>query len=282
MSSVHGTLRRLERLNAACTGNRTAALQTEGASATTTDAVNVDTSRMSAYDKGQYEIACCMKRVRENIVRMEDAADTMDITQRAEVSNSIRRDMSNMKKNAYTLYRVAVKEGRREDYNQLMAHINKTEQLKRASYGGQLTGDVIDREGSGIGAAGANTFNADSSAMHRSGEPLMSARDDEEFALFFEQTKKRDLEMDDALDRIGVGLTRLNENALSLQSELSTQQRLLDDTEVKVDGVHVKLTSMNARLRKTLKELGKDRIAMYVFCCILLIAIAGGIYFAAK
>ncbi|ORC91215.1 syntaxin [Trypanosoma theileri] len=290
MSSLQGTMRRLERLHVACGGTKSA-----GSHLTTSMKNNdndnnkeeeVDTSQMTAYEKGQYRIACFMKRVRENVSHIETTGDSMNITQRTEISNSIRRDISNMKKEAVILNRIAVKEGRREDYNQLMIHVNKTEQLQRARFGAPLVDDAIgigsSSSGGGFTVSGATAFTYNNHTSHESSVPLLSAREDDEFALFFEQTKMRDKDIDESLDRIGAGLERLNENALLLNSELSTQQRLLDDTETKVDNVHGKLVSMNARLRKTLKEMDKDKVAIYIFCCLLLLGIMGGIYFVAS
>ncbi|KAH9577794.1 hypothetical protein LSM04_004571 [Trypanosoma melophagium] len=282
MSSLQGTIRRLERLHETCGGVKSVSAHTATSVKMNEEVEEVDTSQMTAYEKGQYRIACFMKRVRDSIAHMETKGDSMNITQRGEVSNSIRRDISNMKKEVVILNRIAMKEGRREDYNQLMIHVNKTEQLQRERFGGPLVdNDVNIGSNSGFGVSAVTVFTHDDSSQG-STEPLLSARDDEEFAVFFEQTKKRDIEIDQSLDRIGAGLTRLNENAMLLNAELSTQQRLLNETETKVDDVHGKLVSMNSRLRKTLKQMDKDRVAIYIVCCILLLGIIGGIYSVAS
>jgi chromosome segregation ATPase len=85
--------------------------------------------------------------------------------------------------------------------------------------------------------------------------------------------------IDQALDRIALGVTRLHENATAIKSELQVQNTLLDETEAKLDKVTGNLKGVNKKLKETLKQVDKDRLCVYLFCCIILLGIAGGIYF---
>ncbi|KAG8344422.1 hypothetical protein ERJ75_000256400 [Trypanosoma vivax] len=283
MSGLQRTLQQLERINELCGGTARLGL----------DVSVADANAMTSYNKGQHRIACLVKRARDNIGLIAEAGGTMNIARRAEVSNSVRRDISTMKKECANLKRVAMREGKRTEYEQLMLHVRKTEQMQRALYGRQVLGDTLDslaveshssRSGFSVGdpMPTSESMGAQGPMPREGAASLLSPYDIEEFAVFFEQTRKKDSEIDQAINRIGVNVSRLHDNALTLHSELSMQQRLLDETELKVDSVHSKLNSMNERLRKTLKELERDRMGMYMFCCLLLTSVLGALYTASK
>ncbi|EAN76469.1 syntaxin, putative [Trypanosoma equiperdum] len=280
MSDVKGALTRLERLHEACGG---AGLSTVGALPADGGA-NMSVNEVGSYEKGQYHVACLMKRARESMTILAETGESMDIARRAEISNSIRRDMSAVKKECTALNRVAMKEGKRGDYMQLLSFVNKTEQFQRRLHNGPVLGEASGAIGDGSthvggttpGVPEANAVTADSE--NREVGSFISASEVEGFLQFFEETRKRDAEIDQVLERISAGVTRLQENALTLRSELCTQQRLLDDTEEKVDGIHAKLDSLNIKLRRTLEQVDKDRMSVYILCCLLLLGIYGAIY----
>ena len=86
------------------------------------------------------------------------------------------------------------------------------------------------------------------------------------------------LERAGAVDRISAGVTRLHDNALAIRDELKVQNAMLNEVEEKTDRIHGKLKGLNKKLKQTINEVDKDKICIYVFCFILLLGLAGGIY----
>lgn len=258
MAEVTVALRKLQKLNEACGNGPKKAAEPE-----------VDLTKMSPYEQQQYKIACDMKRARENILELDNLGDKVSITRKTELSNNIRKDLNSMKKDAITLQKLAVKEKKKDEYDQLVSHVKKTDQLYRARFGGRQIDDV----NSGAPVPVNNI------EMNDLGTPMVSLRDDDEFVQFFQQTQKNDQTIDQALDRIALGVTRLHENATMIKSELAVQSTLLDETEAKLDKVHTNLKGVNKKLKETIKQVDKDRFCIYIFCCIILLGLAGGIYF---
>eukprot|EP00672_Neobodo_designis_P026849 CAMPEP_0174852938 /NCGR_PEP_ID=MMETSP1114-20130205/27278_1 /TAXON_ID=312471 /ORGANISM="Neobodo designis, Strain CCAP 1951/1" /LENGTH=316 /DNA_ID=CAMNT_0016087559 /DNA_START=39 /DNA_END=989 /DNA_ORIENTATION=+ len=112
------------------------------------------------------------------------------------------------------------------------------------------------------------------------GNAGQNLREDEEFALFFEQIAKQDQRIDQALDRIHAGTLQLKENAMNINRELKVQQVLLDETEEKVAKTTERLTSLNKRVKKAVKDVEADRMCMYVICCVLMLGLVGFILYS--
>jgi hypothetical protein len=262
MTEVTFALRRLQSLNQKVGGGKK------------NEEPEVDTSKMSPYEQMQYKIACDMKRTRENILELDNLGNSASITRKTELSNNVRKDMNNMKKDCAALQRLSVKEKKTDEYAQLVSHVKKTDQLYRGRFGGKSVDE------SGPSGSNATSLNAmEMNDLGNASAPMVSLRDDDEFVQFFQQTQKNDVTIDQALDRIALGVTRLHENATAIKSELAIQNTLLDETENKLDKVHGNLKGVNKKLKDTIKQVDKDRLCLYVFCCIILLGIAGGIYF---
>eukprot|EP00760_Papus_ankaliazontas_P017585 PhM_4_TR17330/c0_g1_i1/m.88001 len=236
----------------------------------------VDTSRMSEFQKGQYYMAALMQKIRSNIEKLDEIENTgASAAQKAEVSNTIRKDIAQLKKDALTVKKAAQADNKRAEYETLIAHKTKTEQLFAARFvQDQSTRDNI------MGAAlGKGKQSQDLSTLmdknNTEMRPMVSVRDDEEFQLFFQNTKQNDRLIDEAVDRIGQGVTRLHENALQIQSELKVQKVLLEETEDKVDRINDQLITLNSKLKKTIESVDKDKMLMYLICCIVLLGVLG-------
>lgn len=127
---------------------------------------------------------------------------------------------------------------------------------------------------SGEDVGGTNT-------MQKGGGPVpyqsagASLQDDQEFQLFFEQVRDNDQLMDQAFDRIAQGVTRIQENARMLTSELQVQDRLIDEVEVKVEKTTTELKGMNKKLKKAIKEVHKTNMCLYALCFIAILGIIG-------
>mmetsp|Transcript_61051 Transcript_61051/g.70939 ORF Transcript_61051/g.70939 Transcript_61051/m.70939 type:complete len:267 (+) Transcript_61051:178-978(+) len=264
MTDVTFALRRLQKLNDKCGGGKKNV------------EAEVDTSKMSPYEQKQYKIAVDMKRTRENILELDNLGEKASATRKAELANAIRKDLNSMKKEAAALQRISNQEKKSEEYSQLVSHIKKTDQLYRARFGGR----AVDDAAAGPTGSNATTFNP--VEMNDLGAPMVSLREDEEFVQFFAQTQKNDVTIDQALDRIAQGVTRLHETATNIKSELQVQNTLLDETEAKLDKVHGNLKGVNKKLKETIKQVDSDRLCVYLFCCLVLLGLAGGIYYVIR
>jgi SYP7 family syntaxin len=239
----------------------------------------VDTSKMSEFEKGQYFMAVSMKRIRDNIEKL-DAMDANGSTAtKAELGNQIRKDIAQMKKDAINIKKSAQAEGKRSEYETLLTHKSKTEQLFSSRFvqdeGTRAALNAAAAGGNKKGAPGLSSLLDAPAAGGQEMQPMMSVRDDEEFQLFFQQTKNLDKKMDQALDRISMGVSRLHENANQIGSELKVQAVLLSEQEKKVDKLNEQMYTLNHKLKKTLDDVDKDKWCVYLICCILLLGILG-------
>eukprot|EP00759_Apiculatamorpha_spiralis_P011078 PhF_6_TR18546/c0_g1_i1/m.27084 len=196
-------------------------------------------------------------------------------TKSARTSHSSKKDAINVKKSAQT-------ENRRSEYETLLSHKAKTEQLFQSRFvQDQATREALNAAAGGspgkkpIASLKSLMDGANPGGSGEEMQPMMSVRDDEEFQLFFEHTKSLDKKMDQALDRISAGVSRMHENALQIKSELKVQEVLLKETEQKVDNLNEQLYTLNGKLKKTLEEVDKDKCCIYLVCCLLLLGIAG-------
>ena len=112
--------------------------------------------------------------------------------------------------------------------------------------------------------------------------PLINPREDEEFMQFFEQTRINDQKINEALERVLQGVIGLKESALNIQRELKEQNKALEEAEVKTVDITNQLIPLNKRLKNTIKQVENDRMVCYVACFVLLLAIAGVIYYLFK
>lgn len=267
--SINVHLRRLTALQEKCGGNPNKKKEED----------TVDTSKMSAYEQQQYKIAVDMRRTRETMAEIEALPSGASVDKRARLNNQVRGAVSKMVAETKELRHLATKENRKEEYLQLVSHVNKTERLSKGR-----NPNATDEDGGGYSPANARGVtrleDVEMGGMGGGGGGGgPSIREDPEFAQFFEQTKRNDEKMDQQLDRIGAGVLRLKQNATLISDELQIQKALLDETEHKVDNIHGKLRGLNRKLKETLKKVDQDRLCIYLFCCLLLLGIAGGCFY---
>lgn len=262
--SINNEIRKLMALQDKCGGNPYKKKEED----------NVDTSKMSAYEQSQYKIATDMKRTREAMAELEALPSNAPVDKRIRLSNQIRGSVTKMVAETKDLRQLATRENKKEEYLQLVSHVNKTERLSK---GRNPNPQDEDGYGASSNSRGGVSNYSDVEMGGVGGGP--SVRDDPEFMQFFEQTKKNDEKIDLQLDRIGAGVQRLKQNATLIKDELSIQKALLDETEHKVDNIHGKLKGLNKKLKETLKKVDQDRMCLYLFCFLLLLGLAGGCYY---
>eukprot|EP01062_Namystynia_karyoxenos_P002935 TRINITY_DN11025_c0_g1_i1.p1 TRINITY_DN11025_c0_g1~~TRINITY_DN11025_c0_g1_i1.p1 ORF type:complete len:299 (+),score=132.12 TRINITY_DN11025_c0_g1_i1:134-1030(+) len=246
----------------------------------------VDTSKMTRYEKGRYEAAQQMSRIRNDIQSLDDLQQSGKMTaqKKAELSNRVRKGLGSLKTQVKELAKDADKEGKLRpgpdgspsDYDELSKHMTRTQQLWRRRNAQRETAadDEEEDDGSGSGARPMKTID-DLREQTPMGEGLIDPRQDEEFQVFFEQTKQRDQEIDEALDRVHAGITRLHQNALSIKDELACQNKLLEGMNEKAAQRTEELRHLNTKLKDTLKEVEKDKFCCYLICLLMVLCILG-------
>ena len=239
---------------------------------------DVDLSKMSPYERQQYQTAVVMQRVRSNILELDNLGDKASLQKRSELSQAIRRDIDSIRKEAAEAKKLARDENKKAEYETLLGHVKKTEALYKQRFQANVAGSEEAAAAAAFAAGGQKRAVELDQEMSQLGQPMVNLREDEEFALFFDQVQKNDQLMDQALDRISAGVQVLHTQAVNINQELKVQNQLLTETEEKVDKTHQKLKSLNKRLKKTIKDVQKDRLCIYLICFILLLALGGIIY----
>jgi hypothetical protein len=105
---------------------------------------------------------------------------------------------------------------------------------------------------------------------------------DQEFQGLMEKFRENDQEIDRLLENIQHGVVALHQTAKNISIELKTQDVLITEAEKKMDNVHSQLVGVNKKLKKTIKEVNKDKLCLYVICCLLLLALVGVILVVTK
>jgi len=99
----------------------------------------------------------------------------------------------------------------------------------------------------------------------------------------FQQMRKNDQVIDQALDQIGEGVQQLKEIANEMGNEIGKHSTMLDDLDLKVDKVNDELENINIRLRKALDSVRKgDRFIIDIILLCILLGLCGYIYSVVK
>jgi hypothetical protein len=264
------TLKKLRQLNEKC-GGRQAPGDSEP---------QVDFSQMTPYGVAQYQITDRMRLMRVYMTQMDELGPRATPTERVELSQKIRKEDMAVKKAMNEAKSFAAREKKQQDYETLAEHVKKTQSLYKSRFGGPAGEDV---QASSYGSTNSRYTGKLSSVELDSDlggdRGMYSIREDEEFQQFFQSVHRNDVVMDKALDRIGSAVTRLHDQALGIKQELKIQSNLIDDTERKIDNVSTKMLGLNKKLKHTIKQVDQDKMCCYFLCFIILLGIAGGIYF---
>ena len=265
-ATIRVSLRKLDAITEKCGGGR------RGAGASEDD--GVDLSAMTPYRREQYKLAKDLKALRENIAKLDavEAKSGATATDRASVSVKVRKGMQSIKEKQKALQKIARDEGGSagQEYQNMVAHIEKTEKLYSSRFRGG--------EGPSVPSVTANTPLLEKNKSQGRNDPNVeykSLHDDEEFTMFFSMCQKNDQAMDRALDRIQQGTSRMKETAIQIKQEVTIQKRMLDEVELKADRIHEQMLGLNGKLKKTLESVENDKMCLYIICCILLLGVAG-------
>lgn len=241
----------------------------------------VDMSKMTAYEKEQYKLAEQMQRIRANILELDNLPETAANAKKVALRQQIRKETAQLDDGTKLARQHAKTEGRKEDYEKLVGHVKKTQNLWNARHRSSEANDLSggDMMSPKSGGNGIQKLDEEMSSL---GQPMMSLHDDQEFMTFFDQAAKRDEAIDQALDIVSAGVTVLHQQAIQMNTELKVQKELITTAEQKMDTVTDKLVGLNKKLKKTIKEIQKGNLCLYVIMCLVLLALGGTIYFVSK
>ncbi|VEU44954.1 unnamed protein product [Pseudo-nitzschia multistriata] len=94
------------------------------------------------------------------------------------------------------------------------------------------------------------------------------------------QIEERDADFDLQLDEIGEGIQDLAEIAQQQGEEVRLQNQMLDKVDKKLDKNLERMTTVNARMKETLEQVGRsgDKIMVDIMCIVLAIGFAAVIW----
>lgn len=246
---------------------------------------------MTPFERQQFKMATTMSGIRSNITELDElkngggeGGSGGDNRRKAELSQKIRKDIRDLKKEAVIAKSAAHMEGegKKSDYERLVGHVKKTEELYQSRFSSHIDQETKDLIGRGSNGGGMKNINNLDEEMKSLGQPMVNLREDEEFQQFFQQTRQNDQKMDQALDRISAGIQVLDQQARQINAELKVQDEQLKTIETKVENTTEELKSVNKRLKKTIKDVENDKMCIYLACFLLLLGIAGAIYWVVK
>lgn len=232
-----------------------------------------DGSGGSAYAQAEFKAVDCMRVIREYVSQIDALSADDDPVLRGDLLLNIRKTDNTLHRTMLDAWRYARQEQRTKELKELQHQCTATQELARRRYSSRPD------------AAAAAPFVFSQLEDEHGAEARQAAYDlhqDVEFAEFFAKTRERDQEMDVALDRIHAGVLRVNDNAHGIQDELQVQEVMLKETDKKTDETMGQLASMNKKIQKAIKKLGKSRLITYVVLCVILVVLIIVIVFLAK
>jgi chromosome segregation ATPase len=106
-------------------------------------------------------------------------------------------------------------------------------------------------------------------------EVEMTAEEKAEYDIQMKEVNQKNALIDKSLDRIKAGVERLNHIAINIGVEVETQNRMLDNTEIKVDTANKDLRGLNRGLTKLMREQKPLTLWLKVSAVIFVVAIIG-------
>lgn len=116
---------------------------------------------------------------------------------------------------------------------------------------------------------------ADPQAKSEGGGSSAKPEDDPATAEQMKQLAEQEKKINRGLDQVGKVVGRLKDLAYQIGTELDVQNKMLDQTEEKVDSQTKQLKMLNRRLGKMIKETKPANMCTNVGCVVLLVALVG-------
>eukprot|EP00758_Cryptobia_borreli_P004751 Tbor_TRINITY_DN4559_c0_g1::TRINITY_DN4559_c0_g1_i2::g.15704::m.15704 len=281
--SVDNALRRLEAIRTECVGAQCRERDYDEKSF-------IDVSGMGQFDAAYVTTVAEMKRLKGNLsgLKERELSGSMSKHAVAREKNIMRQDLEKLKKAVQQVKLKAKEESEKEKYKVMEYHYTMIEKRIKGYF-------YEDKNRHHEDNAGTNDVNSDSlygTIEHQSNSIVKlgdlklndstsdainkeSVLEDAEFKMFYESVRRNDRDIAIKFDQIHDKVLTIKEKAWLIQQEIKTQEIILDDIENKVDSSARSMKGINRKLKKTLKEVGKDRMCIYFFCCILLCGVVG-------
>eukprot|EP01065_Artemidia_motanka_P035010 TRINITY_DN4296_c3_g2_i1.p1 TRINITY_DN4296_c3_g2~~TRINITY_DN4296_c3_g2_i1.p1 ORF type:complete len:336 (+),score=71.09 TRINITY_DN4296_c3_g2_i1:66-1010(+) len=256
---------------------------------------------VSEYSWRQREIAEFMRLIRDDMSTLDkygpDSKEPLTMAQSVKIKNRVRRNLREMleKSRDRKLLAAASAESRVEDLHIMKGLVTGTERMWRgrnrgtSTFGGAsppafespTAAEYGDESDHLLGGGGGGRFPVNEIRQLGVGHDgteevvLIDPADDPEFQAFYVGMRQRDVEIDEALDRVAAGAKRLRVHAETMHDELKVQDRLLDKVNQKTDDRLEELKAVNSKLERTLKEVESDKFMCYVICLVLIVGLLG-------
>lgn len=103
--------------------------------------------------------------------------------------------------------------------------------------------------------------------------PVSRTSDDNERFLRDETMRQQQLlsEQDQSLDGLHTSVTRLNDVAVTINHEIKTQSKMIDDLSSEVDTAHEQMNFVMDRMSKLLKTKDKCQLGLIIVLCLVLV-----------
>ncbi|KAF0692044.1 hypothetical protein As57867_016753, partial [Aphanomyces stellatus] len=94
------------------------------------------------------------------------------------------------------------------------------------------------------------------------------------------QIEQKDQQLDGLVDQVGQGVMELGQLARGLNEELVKQNIMLEGLEERIDNTSNNVENLNAKMKKTLSEMGRsaDKCMMDFICLVILLGILAVVY----
>ena len=161
----------------------------------------VDMSNMTDYEKGTYQATKSMAALREDIIVLDDVEkgkQQVTATQKAQLTQRVTRGLRMLKTDTANLGKVANKEKRTGDYQELVKHVERTEELYKRRF--RSKDDQGETFGGGFDSGAVPMRNIDQIGIDQGdlSENLLDPREDVEFQQFYQQSKQKNEQIDAA------------------------------------------------------------------------------------
>lgn len=237
-------------------------------------------AELTAFGKQELAMAVEMKDYRALMYSLQDLQNDpkASATQKAQVAQELRKRRGKIEERQMRVTREAKSDAEKTRLRDLEQRwlSTKNSATKAMSYDGREELRPV----SGNGAPTASTPLVSDLGSWTDGGSSMER--DGEFQEFFQQVQQRNVQIDKLLDQIAAGVLILKDQAGKIHDELKVQEVIMNDTEKKVEKVTTKLQALNKKVKRAIKEVGRDKICIYAICCILLLGLVGFILYQTK
>jgi hypothetical protein len=264
MSNLRFTLRQLEELGARC-GTADATSRAEEA-----ERERAKLERMTPYERFEHGVRADILKLQQLNLEAQQLGSNAIPAQGALLRNEMMKVKMrlNSKEREMPPAQSDVERHHQHELKQLLHKIKRADRVRSAHLPDDDNSEVplLGRK------SGTTTVDIDAGEGFDGG---ISILEDGEFQQFFANVQQTDRRIDAELDRLLVGVARLQQAGKEMSQELKVQAALLNTAEQKMDDVTSDLQKTNKKLKNAITEVSKDKMCLYIVCALLLLGIIG-------